>query len=308
MIKNKVLAYFLEVVCGLVFIVSAWMKLFPVEPYELFLIENGITGWRLAPYLARIIISFELTLGLLLLAQLGGRRIRQMTIGVLLLFSSFLIYFLAVNGNSGDCGCFGEHFKLSPLQGLIKNGCLIIVLILLRDPNKIRSLRLKKLYLALCVIIPLGVVFIVEAPDDFFNFQSPGLEESKLLNEKDFSEFYNQEGEQLVMVLPEKVIILFVSSTCKYCKLATRKIAVLKKELELPVYVVFLGPKKELQDFWKESHIPYLPHKFMAANQFFYYSSKSLPTISLVKGNKIIKNYGLRTIDVNEIKAFFGSE
>lgn len=58
---------------GVLFIVSGASKLFPVEFFELELVEKGVSSWNIAPFIARIAIAFEIALGLLLITYLPSR-------------------------------------------------------------------------------------------------------------------------------------------------------------------------------------------------------------------------------------------
>ena len=61
----------LRFLLGAFFVFSAIVKLYPIEPFEYTLIEHGLAGWGMAPYLARFIVISEAFLGL---ALIGGFR------------------------------------------------------------------------------------------------------------------------------------------------------------------------------------------------------------------------------------------
>ena len=54
----------LRILIGIVFIVSGLAKLYPIEPFEIVFVDLGISNWIAASIIARLVIVFELFLGL----------------------------------------------------------------------------------------------------------------------------------------------------------------------------------------------------------------------------------------------------
>ncbi|HWZ23544.1 MAG TPA: DoxX family protein [Cytophagaceae bacterium] len=128
--KNKLLILFIlrMVIFGL-FIMSGVLKLFAkgfyptIVPFEKQLVDLGIVNWCLAPFLARLIIAFELALGIAFLQSNYLRRIViPATAALLIIFCVHLSILIYTQGaNSGNCGCFGTIIEMTPLEALIKN-------------------------------------------------------------------------------------------------------------------------------------------------------------------------------------------
>ena len=75
-----------------------------------------------AAYFSRTLIGCELALGIgLLQPHYFKRLVLPLSFLMLLLFSSQLTYEIIVNGNKGNCGCFGSLLPMTPVQALIKN-------------------------------------------------------------------------------------------------------------------------------------------------------------------------------------------
>ncbi len=116
------------VIFGL-FIMSGVLKLYAkgfiptIVPFEKQLVDLGIVNWCLAPYLARLIIAFELALGIAFLQSNYLRRIViPATASLLIIFCVHLSILIYTQGaNSGNCGCFGTIIEMTPLEALIKN-------------------------------------------------------------------------------------------------------------------------------------------------------------------------------------------
>ena len=118
--NNLILA--LRLSTTVLFVFSAVSKLYPIEAFEKQLVDLGFASWSAAPYLSRAIIGFEAFLGL---AFLQKNYLRSFfipaTAALLLVFCAHLTYTLYTTGNSGNCGCFGQWIKMTPLEALIKN-------------------------------------------------------------------------------------------------------------------------------------------------------------------------------------------
>lgn len=118
--NNLILA--LRIATTLLFVFSAVAKLYPIEAFEKQLVDLGFASWNTAPFLSRGIIGFEAFLGL---AFLQKNYLRSFfipaTAALLVVFCVHLGYTIFSTGNSGNCGCFGQLIKMTPLEALIKN-------------------------------------------------------------------------------------------------------------------------------------------------------------------------------------------
>src|SRR3989344_2972752 len=115
----------LSCVLGVVFIYSAYTKLDPIEPFEFTFVDLGVANWRFAPFIARFFIGTEFFIGLLLVFNIKVKLTNKLTIATLIFFSLYLTGLLLLSGNKGNCGCFGTHLVMTPLQALFKNGIMI---------------------------------------------------------------------------------------------------------------------------------------------------------------------------------------
>jgi hypothetical protein len=123
--KNRLLILFILrlLIFGL-FMMSGILKLFPsILPFEKQLVDLGMVDWCLAPYMARCIIALEIALGI---AFLQSNYLKKIVIPatalLLVIFCVHLSIVIYTEGaNSGNCGCFGQLIKMTPLEALIKN-------------------------------------------------------------------------------------------------------------------------------------------------------------------------------------------
>ena len=71
---KRIIYFTLSSLLGMVFIFSGYIKLYPIEAFELNFIDVGIANWFTAPIIARLLIGLEIGLGLLLLLQFEYRK------------------------------------------------------------------------------------------------------------------------------------------------------------------------------------------------------------------------------------------
>ena len=147
--KNTI-AWVLRIVVSLLFIVSAVAKLskselldspyFAISTFEVKQLYTLGFSQTIAPYFSRILIGIELALGILLLQKHYLKRfIIPVTILMLVVFIGHLAYLILSNGNTGNCGCFGELIPMTPAESIVKNivaiGLLVWLFILLPKEN-----------------------------------------------------------------------------------------------------------------------------------------------------------------------------
>lgn len=120
--KKKILVKIILLMSGLMFLFSAVSKSVPIQSFELFLVSEGLFNWDTAPFFSRIIVSFEFFLGILMIINLEPKRAAiPLSLITLLVFTIHLLYDVAVNGNTGNCGCFGEILPMTPIEAALKN-------------------------------------------------------------------------------------------------------------------------------------------------------------------------------------------
>ena len=223
----RFVTHILRITVGLVFIVSAVAKLFPVEPFELILIDLKVTNWLLVPFVSRTIIAVELCLGLSILFNTWFNNIIYYLAQVaLFLFSGYLIYLLITKGNVSDCGCFGKWLTLSPLQSLLKNIVLILFLFLIKKERY--SIGLKWVFPSIVLVGSFVAVFWVN---------KVGLQnvQGKDINEPiDLSALPALYGKQEKVNFQEgKKLVIFFSAHCGHCTSAAYRLAHLVKDKKL---------------------------------------------------------------------------
>lgn len=123
-VSSTVLKYLL----GAVFVVSAVAKFVTIDAFEVYVYSFGFFSLSLSYIVARLVIASELVLGAALLSGRHHRFTMMMSVLYLLCFVIFLVYAQLI-GRTDSCHCFGELLPFNPVQSLLKNAVLIMLLL-----------------------------------------------------------------------------------------------------------------------------------------------------------------------------------
>ncbi len=306
MIKN-IIYHILRVFISVVFLYSAYSKLYPAEPFELFVFSHGIFDWFNSTIIVRLLVAIELFIGVLLLINIYTKRILQLTILLFVAFTMYLLYIMFFAQEITDCMCFGDKFELTPLESIFKNVLFIGISIYLLIINKPFKLKYNKIILLFSIIITLALPFVLSPPDGFINTEYKNKITNRKIDSDVIGNFYHN-NEQLSLK-EGKAIVCFFSTGCKFCKMAAQKISIsIKKEnKDYPIYYVFYGNEINMQQFWDESKSIKFPYKVIPTEVFFSYSGSSLPSIMFIENEEIINHVGYRAIDDKMISNFFNN-
>jgi uncharacterized membrane protein YphA (DoxX/SURF4 family) len=287
--------YALRILLGLLFIISALAKLMSVDQFEIYIFGFRMFGLGLSYLIARAIIAMELALGVLLILNMHSKAIYFTSFLILALFSLFLIG-LVIAGNRDSCHCFGELVDMNPLQSLLKN---IILLVLLRLSAGLNSFRIpwKPLWYALVIAGSIAAVFILSPPD---NWRYDQYSQSTTVSEKALNNAFSQGLLPSDLLEGEKVVCFF-STTCEYCLMAAQKIAILrsKEQFSNGELTVVFGQGNIERDpsvFLENSELDYQRYLFLDANPFIRITEGTMPLTLVLKEGKIKAKYSYRDI------------
>lgn len=163
--KKKIyVSWAIRILIVLIFMVSGIAKLFPVWAFEKQMVDLGITSWCYAPYLSRLIIALELSIGILILQPHFLKRI--VIPGTILLLLAFCVHLtlqmIAHGAMVGNCGCFGQLIPMTPLEAFIKNiitiGLLIYLFTIVKEKEKGKN---KFIYLIFTYTVVALLLFIL---------------------------------------------------------------------------------------------------------------------------------------------------
>jgi uncharacterized membrane protein YphA (DoxX/SURF4 family) len=294
LLLKRITSILLAAALGLIFLYSGYTKLVPViETFEFSFVDFGVANWYTAPIIARVLIALEIFTGLLLVANY---RLKQFTLpltaGILVFFILYLILQITSTGNSGNCGCFGEHIQMTPLEAIIKNILMLLVCLPLYLWNI--GWSLKKNWLVPVLISPLciAIPFILNPVD--YSYTSNNLDET-VNYPLELDLLYHPE-DSIKVEIPKvelrtgKQVVAFLSLTCSHCRVAAKKFRLIKKENPaLPIYFVLNGDHSALDAFLEDTHVDNIPYSFCLGKTFVQLSSAHLPRIYYLNNGMVVK-------------------
>jgi thiol-disulfide isomerase/thioredoxin len=302
---KKVLVIFLSACTGILFILSAYFKLWPIEPFEYKIVGTTFFGWQVSVFVARIVIATEFALGAMLLFSYRLKSTLRMTIGLLVIFCMHLGYVLISKGNSTDCGCMGTFMALTPVQGLLKNLLMIAVCIFLYRARFDFELGLRHMpeYIFITSIVS---VFIVNPVD--FEHSRTYLNRPFETFELDLDTIYNSTHSATVEAPPldvrqGKYLLAFMSSSCPHCRIAAQKLSVIsQRNPAIPMYFFINGDDKDIRKFVEETETSHIPHSRLGRDLFIPLAGLHLPVLFYYNRGKIDKQVDYFTLEQYHIE------
>ena len=291
----------LKVLLGLVFIVSAVLKVFDMDRFEIYVYSYHFFNLNFSFLVARAAIILELVLGIGLLSQTMHKLYWWGSVAMLGGYSLLLKYALTL-GRTDSCHCFGDFLQLDPKQSLIKNGVLLVLFLLVYKMDSWRT-PFRWLILILAIMASSIGVFVASPPDNMantdpaHNLQIELFEE--MLDEAPLDSLHLDEGKQ---------IVCFFSAGCEYCQTAARKLSLMQQFHGFPrerVTYLFMGGEAEVSRFYELSESERYREVIYPDSRMLKAVSGNLPTIVLMENGEVVKECGLRDMQEDEIKAFF---
>lgn len=273
----------LKVLIGVLFLFSGFVKLVPIEPFELKFIELGVASWETAPIIARLLIAFELVLGFLLILNIKPKATSILVLGLLVFFTFYLGYDIYKNGNSGNCGCFGTMISMTPLESIAKNVLMIpmviVIIVMNRKVFEPKRVHLIIAFVALLSIVLPFVIYPMDSVEDHVNSNTSKVEYKfpvELLPN------FNIKGQKIDLTKGE-YILPFMSVHCSHCKAAAYKLHIIHEHKELPqIYMILIGEDELVPGFINDTKANF-PYYLFNQNDFFKIAGNTMPRIFYVK-------------------------
>lgn len=304
--KAHILGYALKVFLGLVFIVSAILKIADMDRFEIYIYSYHFFSLNFSFLVARAAIIAELVLGIGLISNCFHKLMWWGSVLMLLGYCGLLTYAMVL-GRTDNCHCFGDYLQFNPWQSLVKNAVLLALFALI---YKIRGWRFKHDWLALAAVaVGCSVaVFVVSPPDNF----TPSYEPSDDLQVELFQEaLQNPPLDDLGLEQGKKVIGIF-SSGCEYCMMTAQKLSLMQSFYGFPaqdILYVFMGNEEGVERFFEESESTRYNHViYDDVIQLLRINNGVFPIVVLLNEGQVVQQYGMRNMKEEEIKKFFKSD
>lgn len=300
--KQK-LAYILKLLFGLMFIVSAILKIADMDKFEIYIYSYHFFSLNFSFLVARAAIILELVLGIGLISNCFHKLMWWGSVLMLVGYTGLLVYALVL-GRTDNCHCFGDYLQFNPWQSIIKNLLLLALFALI---YKVQDRRFKYQWLALAgVAIGCAVaVFFISPPDNF----TPSYNPSHDLNQELFNEAVQQPPlDSFNLTEGQKVVGLF-SSGCEYCMMTAQKLDLMRAFHGFPkedILFVFMGSEEGVRNFYQESELieyPYIIYEDVV--NLLKINNGVFPIVVLMDNGEIVGEYGFRNMKEEEVKAFF---
>ena len=293
----------LKVLLGLVFIVSAVLKLFDMDRFEVYVYCYHFFSLNFSFIVARLAIVLELVLGIGLLSHTLHKLYWWGSVAMLAGYTLLLIYALRI-GRTDSCHCFGDYLQLDPKQSLIKNGALMLLFLPI---FKMESWKTPFRWLILCLVVMVSAagVFVISPPDNYTAYYDPdhNLQAElfdEMLDDAPLDSLHLREGKQ---------VVCFFSTGCEYCQLAARKLSLMQQFHGFPkeqITYLFMGNEESIVKFYEQSEsVRYQDVLYPDVERMLKAVDGNLPVIVFLEDGTVAHEYGYRNMDEDEIAAFF---
>ena len=291
---------------GLVFIVSAVLKVVDMDRFEIYVYSYHFFSLNFSFLAARATIILELVLGIGLISNSLHKLYWWGSMAMLLSYTILLIYALAI-GRSDSCHCFGDYLQLNPKQSLLKNGFLMMLFLLIYRMKE-RETPFRWLILCLAVMASTITVFVVSPPDNYTqNYNSDQNLQVEL-----FDEALNEAPLDALNLREGKKIICFFSTSCEYCQMAAQKLSLMQQFYGFPpenITFVFMGTEEGVTEFYEKTEsVAYGYLLYDDVVKLLKISNGNFPTIVFMDNGEVVHEYGFRNMREEEIKAFLKSQ
>lgn len=289
---------------GAIFIFSAYVKLYPIEPFEYTFVDLGI-GWQMAPFIARLLIGLEFLIGFSLLLNILLKKITyKLSIATLLIFCVYLILQIIISGSKGNCGCFGTAISMTPLQALIKNVIMLVILgVLYKFHEGWNFGKFANYLFILAFISSAALPFILNPVELDYSAAYLNKPENNFEIPLDTLYAHAKLNAPPKTLSKGKHIIVFMSLTCPHCRIAAKKIRIMhERNPSISFYFVLNGNDDKLQPFFEDTHTEEIPHCILLGRPFVYLAGTSMPVIFLVNNSIVEHDVDYMRLDQNEVE------
>lgn len=295
----------LKVLLGLVFIVSAALKIVDMDRFEIYVYSFHFFSLNFSFLAARAAIIAELVLGIGLVSNTLHEMYWWGSMAMLMGYTLLLIYALHL-GRTDSCHCFGDFLQLDPKQSLIKNGVLLLFFMLV---YRMESKKTPFRWLILCLAVMASTigVFVASPPDNLTSCSNPDQNLQKEL----FDEMLDETPLDTLSLREGKQVVAFFSTGCEYCQMAAQKLSLMQRFHGFPadnITFVFMGNEDGIARFYEESaSAHYRSVLYPDVVRLLKVINGNFPVIVLMDNGEVVHEYGFRNMREDEIKAFMAS-
>lgn len=300
------LSVVLKVLLGVVFIVSAILKVFDMDQFEIYVYSYHFFSLNFSFLVARAAIIVELVLGIGLVSNTLHKLYWWGSMAMLMGYALLLIYALHL-GRTDSCHCFGDLLQFDPKQSLVKNGILMVLFLLV---YRMEGWQTPFRWLVLCLAVMASIigVFVASPPDNY----TSAYNEEQNLQPTLFDSMLDEVPLDSLNLRDGKQIVCFFTTGCEFCQLAAHKISLMQRYYGFPserITYVFMGKEEGIEAFYEKSEsAQYRNVLYPDAVSLIKAINGAFPTIVLIDNGEFVHEYGLRSMKEDEIKSFMTHE
>lgn len=287
----RVVYLVLRILFGLLFIGSAVLKLFPIDAFELVLIKQVGFSWDLAPLFARLIIISEFAIGVSIAFGYRHKASLIGALGMLVFFSAFLVYQIAIGQGDENCGCFGELIPMDAPTSIAKNLVFIAwVLVLLWQIDKDYRWRFSWISLILWSLAAPALFIALPLPSVDMN-QEPTIE-TELIHSLNSTYDWDLES--------NKKLIVVMMAKCVHCKQLASLLSSIDTELADKHMRIFIyGKEEDIETFKNETGITEFQVKKSGSRSLLQAINGTFPSAILVEDGSVISNWTGKDLNID---------
>lgn len=294
----------LKVLLGLVFIVSAVLKLIDMDSFEIYIYSYHFFSLNASFIVARLAIILELVLGIGLVSHTLHKMYWWGSMAMLGGYTLLLIYALTL-GRTDSCHCFGDFLQLDPKQSLIKNAVLMLFFLLIYKMESWKT-PFRWLILILAVMASSIAVFVISPPDNLTSNADP----EQNLQVELFDAMLDDAPLDSLNLHMGKQVVCFFSTSCDYCQMAAHKLSLMQQFYGFPkenITYLFMGNEEGVASFYEQSESAwYRDMLYPDVARLLKAINGNFPVIVFLEDGEVVHEYGFRNMNEAEIKAYMG--
>lgn len=293
----------LKMLLGLVFVVSAVLKINDIDQFEIYIYSYHFFSLNFSFLVARFAIIVELVLGIGLVSNCLHKLMWWGSMAMLLGYTLLLIYALII-GRTDNCHCFGDFLQFDPKQSLVKNFVLMALFMLVRNAKE-WTMPFRWFGLVAVVIASSITVFAISPPD---NFTKDYVAEENLQKELFAEALSNPPLDSLRLAEGRQVVCVF-STSCELCRMAARKLSLMQQFYGFPfenITYLFMGNEESMERFFDVSESErYRAVIYDDVVALLKMVNGNFPVLVFMDEGVVVHEYGLRSMNEAEIRSFF---
>lgn len=302
---KTILPIALKMLLGVVFIVSAVLKVVGMDRFEIYVYSYHFFSLNFSFLVARAAIVLELVLGIGLVSNTLHKLYWWGSVVMLAGYTLLLIYAHAI-GRTDSCHCFGDYLQLDPVQSLLKNAVLLLLFLLVYRAEEWKT-PFRWLILCVAVIASSIGVFVASPPDNF----TPNYAAGNNLQVEYLDAALDQPPLDSLNLRQGKQVICFYSTSCEMCQLAAHKLSLMQQFYGFPkenITNLFMGSEEGMERFFEESEsVRFRSVLYDDVVGLLKMVNGNFPVIVMIDNGEVVHEYGFRNMREDEIKAFMAS-